>query len=445
MTQKRSLVALTILLSANVVPVCGFHSSALSTPRSVSTVSPAEGVARNSCLGSTGSTTPCKKKYPLHILNVQSNKVGGDSSVTLRHAADAAPATPPPDSGEIEINGGTESSTAAEHAQNKITSADKVVIWTALVGIASAFAAVIKISGPGAWRYYAAGGICAAVSHGITTPIDVVKTRQQVDPTLRGKGMVKATMKIIKNDGIQTLLSGLGPTTWGYLFEGAVKFGIYEVLKPAVRQLLIWLATVTSIASLNNKILGFTICGCMSGVAASFMLCPMEALRIRLVSEPDFAPEGWVHGFLRMLKYEGVGGLWKGMNAMMLKQVPYTITKNVSFDFITTTAYLAVKGWGYAITANMKLLIPLVSAFAASVLSTITSQPGDMLLSAVNAHEGDRTVWDFSRDIRETEGIKGYFRGMRARFVHVGLIVTVQLMIYDIVKRLVGIAATGST
>jgi solute carrier family 25 phosphate transporter 3 len=112
---------------------------------------------------------------------------------------------------------------------------------------------------------------------------------------------------------------------------------------------------------------------------------------------------------------------------------------------MTTTAYLAVKSWGYAITANMKLLIPLVSAFAASVLSTITSQPGDMLLSAVNAHEGDRTVWDFSRDIRETEGIKGYFRGMQARFVHVGLIVTVQLMIYDIVKRLVGIAATGST
>jgi len=125
--------------------------------------------------------------------------------------------------------------------------------------------------------------------------------------------------------------------------------------------------------------------------------------------------------------------------------VPYTVTKNVSFDFITTALYLAVKGWNMTIDANMKLLIPLVSAFAASVLSTVTSQPGDMLLSAVNAHEGDQTVWDFSRDIREKEGLKGYFRGMRARFLHVGLIVTAQLLIYDIVKRLVGIAATGST
>jgi hypothetical protein len=30
-------------------------------------------------------------------------------------------------------------------------------------------------SGPGSWRYYLAGGICAAISHGITTPVDVVK------------------------------------------------------------------------------------------------------------------------------------------------------------------------------------------------------------------------------------------------------------------------------
>jgi solute carrier family 25 phosphate transporter 3 len=27
------------------------------------------------------------------------------------------------------------------------------------------------------YRYFVAGGTCAAISHGITTPIDVVKTR----------------------------------------------------------------------------------------------------------------------------------------------------------------------------------------------------------------------------------------------------------------------------
>jgi hypothetical protein len=33
--------------------------------------------------------------------------------------------------------------------------------------------------------------------------------------------------------------------------------------------------------------------------------------------------------------------------------------------------------------------------------------------------------------------------GIQERFLHVGMIVTLQLLIYDYVKRLVGIAATG--
>jgi len=35
--------------------------------------------------------------------------------------------------------------------------------------------------------------------------------------------------------------------------------------------------------------------------------------------------------------------------------------------------------------------------------------------------------------------------GMRAQFLHVGLIVTVQLLIYDMVKQLVGIGAMGQS
>jgi hypothetical protein len=35
------------------------------------------------------------------------------------------------------------------------------------------------------YRYFVAGGTCAAFSHGITTPIDVVKTKIQANPNVR--------------------------------------------------------------------------------------------------------------------------------------------------------------------------------------------------------------------------------------------------------------------
>ena len=181
-------MALAILLSANGCAVYGFHSS-VSTPRRVKSVSPSASgsVGTNPCLSDIQAAERCTRHFPQHILNVQSNRIGGNSdvsseandakvtkSVTHQLATDAAPATP---LGEIETIG---SDAKVVHAQNKITAADKVVIWTALAGIAFAFASVIRISGPGAWRYYVAGGICAAVSHGITTPIDVVKASQEV-------------------------------------------------------------------------------------------------------------------------------------------------------------------------------------------------------------------------------------------------------------------------
>jgi solute carrier family 25 (mitochondrial phosphate transporter), member 3 len=266
-----------------------------------------------------------------------------------------------------------------------------------------------------------------------------------VDPALESKGFLEASVHLVKTEGARSLLAGLGPTMVGYLAEGAVKFGIYEVLKPATRTFLATLAKVSGVPSLDSNVIGFVLCGTVSGVAASVMLCPMEAIRIRQVSEPDFAPGGWVEAGLEMLKREHVSVFWKGMTPMLYKQVPYTVTKNVSFDFLTKFAYNAVRNSGRAINASTCFMVPLVSAFVASVLSCISSQPGDMLLSLVNAHEGKKNANDFLREISKSKrGLRGLFVGTNARFLHVGIIVTVQLLIYDFIKRLCGIAATGS-
>lgn len=224
-----------------------------------------------------------------------------------------------------------------------------------------------------------------------------------------------------------------------------MKFGIYEVLKPTVKKLLARIAALSSVEFLNSKVITFLLCGIVSGTAASLMLCPMEALRIRMVSEPDFAPNGMLEGGYKMLKREGTSGLAKGMKPMLAKQVPYTVVKNCSFDFLTTFFYSLVRLQGIAVTAATSFSVPLISAAIASILATIASQPGDLLLSLVNAHEGEirtRDVWQ--NVLRSERGVRGLFVGFKTRLLHVGIIVTLQLLVYDYVKRLCGIAATGS-
>jgi hypothetical protein len=65
----------------------------------------------------------------------------------------------------------------ADH--ENITTVDKIAL-TASVGLAaSAVCAIITLS-PGCWRYFVAGGVCAATSHAIATPVDVVKVSKNV-------------------------------------------------------------------------------------------------------------------------------------------------------------------------------------------------------------------------------------------------------------------------
>lgn len=261
------------------------------------------------------------------------------------------------------------------------------------------------------------------------------------------KPFLSAAKTIVKEEGFRALWAGLGPTYWGYLVEGAIKFGVYEILKPIVKSGLSRIASTapSSLAVFNCQWLAFMMCAIVSGLSASFVLCPMEALRIRMVAEPSFAKEGWIHGGYRILKEEGVTGLAKGMNAMIFKQVPYTVTKNVSFDILARFFYSLLRSSGAAISGTVSFGIPLLAAATASVLSSITSQPGDMVLSLVNAHGGEKTSRDFVRNILQSErGISGFFVGFKTRLLHVGITVTIQLLIYDYVKRLCGVAATGS-
>lgn len=65
-----------------------------------------------------------------------------------------------------------------------------------------------------------AGGICCAITHGGLTPVDVVKTRIQLDPVKFNKGLIGGFKQIIAEEGPGGLLTGLGPTVVGYFIQG---------------------------------------------------------------------------------------------------------------------------------------------------------------------------------------------------------------------------------
>jgi solute carrier family 25 phosphate transporter 3 len=282
-----------------------------------------------------------------------------------------------------------------------------------------------------------AGGICCSVTHGAACPIDVVKTRMQLDPAKYNKGMIDGFKQVIKGEGVAALATGLGPTAGGYMFQGWFKFGGFELLK-------VNLAKSYGDKEAWNK--RFMLNSCAAAGAefvADIFLCPFEATRIRQVSDPAMAKLSMPGAAGAMVRQEGlVPALYSGFVPMLFKQIPYTIAKFVVQDFAQEKIY-AVFDPKRESGKTAKFGISLTSGVIAGVAAAIISHPADTLLSKINkAGEGGEGSM-FVRMGRIAKNI-GFVRlclnGLPARCVMIGGITAGQFGIFDTALPMMGVA-----
>ena len=80
---------------------------------------------------------------------------------------------------------------------------------------------------------FAIGGLAAVCAGFITNPLEVVKTRMQLQGELRAKGkyvvhyrnLFHSSYQIAKHDGIVALQSGLVPALWVQLIMNGCRLG----------------------------------------------------------------------------------------------------------------------------------------------------------------------------------------------------------------------------
>lgn len=187
--------------------------------------------------------------------------------------------------------------------------------------------------------------------------------------------MIDGFRQVVRNEGAGALLTGFGPTVAGYLLQGAFKFGGYELFK---QQAINFLGYQTARENRTAVYLGSSA---LAEFFADIALCPLEATRIRLVSQPTFA-SGLMSGFSKILKTEGVGAFYSGFGPILFKQVPYTMAKFVVYEKVSEMAYGVFKKEeiGNFGQTSVNLGSGLIAGFAAAIVS----QPADTMLSKIN-------------------------------------------------------------
>lgn len=281
-----------------------------------------------------------------------------------------------------------------------------------------------------------AGGICCGVTHGALCPVDVVKTLIQLDPVKYNMGMIGSFRKVVAEEGVGVLATGLGPTVVGYFVQGWFKFGGVEFFKINFAQKLgdekAW-AYKTPIYLGSAAIAEFI---------ADIFLCPLEATRIRQVSDPAYKGS-LPFAFKKILQNDGViKGFYSGFGPILFKQIPYTMAKFAVQAKAADAIYTSIGSSPQTASERTKLSVSLAGGVVAGVAAAIISHPADTLLSLINKSEGAGGEGSIAKRLmvlaKETGFVKLCLTGLGPRCVMIGSLTAGQFGIFDTVMLATG-------
>jgi len=284
----------------------------------------------------------------------------------------------------------------------------------------------------------AGGAMACGLTHTLITPLDLVKCKRQVNPTLY-KSLGQGISNIWAEGGLRGISLGWAPTFIGYNLQGMGKFGFYELFKS-------FYVKMAGDKADDYKVYGWILSSACAEIIADVFLCPWEALKVRMqTSKPGTFPTKMVPGFNLIRTDEGLNGFFKGLGPLWARQVPYTIVKFVFFEKTVRWFYKYIftskKRSEYS--KAVQLSITFMSGYVAGVLCAVISHPADTMVSKLNNTAGGGSLMSNMSKIYGEIGFNGLWRGLMTRIIMIGTLTGLQWWIYDTFKTILGLQTSG--
>lgn len=158
--------------------------------------------------------------------------------------------------------------------------------------------------------------------------LDTVKVKMQTFPTLY-KNALDCFVKTYRQDGIaRGLYAGTVPALAANIAENSILFMFYGLCQKGMA----YLRKKEHVLHLNP--LENALSGGAAAFFSSFTLCPTELVKCRLQAMREMAQQGKLEGGLErlkigpfgltreILKQEGIKGLYKGLTATFMREIP---------------------------------------------------------------------------------------------------------------------------
>ncbi|CAL5341388.1 unnamed protein product [Camellia sinensis] len=272
------------------------------------------------------------------------------------------------------------------------------------------------------------GMFSAGTSHLATTPFDVLKVNMQVNP-VKYHGISSGLSTLWKEQGPSGLWRGWSGKFCGYGVQGGCKFGLYEYFKKLYSNVLVD----------HNKSVIFFASSASAQVFADVALCPFEAVKVRVQTQPNFA-KGLLDGFPKLYASEGLSGFYRGLIPLWGRNIPFSMIMFSTFEHSVGFIYRNVTQRRKEDCSRAQQLgVTCLAGYAAGAVGTIISNPADNVVSSLYNKKADTVL----QAVKNIGFVNLFTRSLPIRITLVGPVVTMQWFFYDTIKVLSGLPTSG--
>ncbi|KAK9193549.1 hypothetical protein WN944_004246 [Citrus x changshan-huyou] len=248
-------------------------------------------------------------------------------------------------------------------------------------------------------------------------PIDVIKTRLQLDTTGTYRGIIHCGGTVARTEGVRALWKGLTPFATHLTLKYTLRMGSNAVFQSAFKD--------SKTGKISNQ--GRLMAGFGAGVLEALaIVTPFEVVKIRLQQQRGLSPEllkykGPIHCARMIIREEGLFGLWAGAAPTVMRngtnQAAMFTAKN-AFDVLLWKKH---EGDG-------KVLQPwqsMISGFLAGTAGPVCTGPFDVVKTRLMAQSRGGGELKYKgmvhaiRTIYAEEGLLALWKGLLPRLMRI--------------------------
>ncbi|XP_071945657.1 solute carrier family 25 member 35-like [Antedon mediterranea] len=287
------------------------------------------------------------------------------------------------------------------------------------------------------------GGVACCGACLFSNPLEVVKTRMQLQGELKAKGtyhrhyrnVFHAFYTIGKVDGLLALQKGLISALWYQLFMNGVRLGTYQTL-----------ADIGLTKDKDGKPIWHRslIAGAVSGCCGAMVGSPFYLVKTHLQAQANTAiavghqhtHHGLRDAFIGIIRTEGIFGMWRGVTGAMARVMVGSAVQLSTFS--TSKEYVKQS----KVFRDDSIMVPFTASMVGGVVVVCFMTPFDVISTRLYNQGVDangrgmyyRGFLDCFYKIFRNEGVLAFYKGWSASWFRLAPHTVLSLVFWDQTK-----------